>query len=226
MGRSCPPNLTHSTAYLTDKPYDVQLGVLRWIRGLLSEVVDEATTQLSTTATRIERESGQQGNHDDHDTGCDTQMKDSLPPDTQTRTENKPPEHTQDEEGLSTVKSQDVEDRGSGESVRIFKTEAAETRATMDENDGGGTTSAHDAAAADTADGDGGSTGVSRKRPRTPTLKNSFGVGSVVECYHPVSNVFVVFLFCRCRLSGRQCGRVDTTDEQQAVQQSKQGFVI
>ncbi|CAN0171747.1 unnamed protein product [Ectocarpus sp. 4 AP-2014] len=50
MGRSLPANFTHSTAYLTDKPYDVQLGVLRWIRGLLSEVVDNAVSQLSTTA--------------------------------------------------------------------------------------------------------------------------------------------------------------------------------
>ncbi|CAB1121224.1 unnamed protein product [Ectocarpus sp. CCAP 1310/34] len=71
MGRSLPVNLTHSSAYLTDKPYDVQLGVLRWIRGLLSEVVDNAVSQLSTTAAgsihNVEPET--QGDDDD-DVAC------------------------------------------------------------------------------------------------------------------------------------------------------------
>ncbi|CAN0119065.1 unnamed protein product [Ectocarpus sp. 6 AP-2014] len=68
MGRSLPANLTHSTAYLTDKPYDVQLGVLRWIRGLLSEVVDNAVSELSTTAAGSIRnvEPETRGDHDDN----------------------------------------------------------------------------------------------------------------------------------------------------------------
>lgn len=187
MGPSCPPNLTHSTTYLTDKPYDVQLGVLRWIRGLLFEVIDEAASQLSTTATSIEPESLQHGSHDDN--GCGRQEENSLPPGAETRMENKPQEHTQDDEGLPAIEGEGVDDcsSGHGESVRILKTMS---KATTDEHgvnpDGDG-------------DGEGGSTGIGRKRPRTPTLheRHTFGVGSVVECFHPVSDPFN-----RCRLSG------------------------
>lgn len=194
MGPSCPPNLTHSTAYLTDKPYDVQLGVLRWIRGLLSEVIDEAVSQLSTSATPIEPEITRQQDNLDHDTGCVGQETDSLPPDSETPVRNKHRKHTQDDEGSSAVEGEGVDACGSGghgESVRKFKTPAAVTRATTDENDG--VTTATGTAAADTADGDGGSMGVGRKRPRTPMLheRNTFGVGSVVECFHPVSDVLV-----------------------------------
>ncbi|CAN0093748.1 unnamed protein product [Scytosiphon promiscuus] len=58
MGPGRPANLTHSTAYLTDKPYDVQLGVLRWVRGLISEVIDEAASKLSPAAASIEPDQG------------------------------------------------------------------------------------------------------------------------------------------------------------------------
>lgn len=200
MGPSCPPNLTHSTAYLTDKPYDVQLGVLRWIRGLLSEVIEEAASQLSTRATSIEPENIRQQDNLDHDAGCVGQETDSLPPDAETPMKNKHREHTQDKEGLSAVEGQDVDDcssGGHGEAVRMFKTPAAGvTRATTDEDDSSVTTAvADDAAAADTADGDGGRMGVGRKRPRTPMLheRNTFGVGSVVECFHPVRDTLLLY---------------------------------
>lgn len=47
MPAKSPHNLITSTAYLTDKPYEVQLGVLRWIRTLIAGVVDKAASEGS-----------------------------------------------------------------------------------------------------------------------------------------------------------------------------------
>lgn len=58
MSPTCPPNLTQSTAHLKDNPYDVQLGVLKWIRALVFEVIDQA----STRAVLADKSSGEHGN--------------------------------------------------------------------------------------------------------------------------------------------------------------------
>lgn len=70
MGPRCPPNLTHSSAYLKDNPYELQLGVLKYIRGLLSEVINEATSQV------LPDESGRQGDGGDNE--CSRQDENYL----------------------------------------------------------------------------------------------------------------------------------------------------
>lgn len=162
MGRSLPAKLTHSTAYLTDKPYDVQLGVLRWIRGLLSEVIDNAASQLSTTAAsaaagsihNVEPET--QG--DGGDGACGRSAAGEVGGNT-----------SQQDEGVD------------GSEALNFKS----TAALLDESVGAATTGSR-------GDGGGSSsTGNGRKRPRTSTpldRRDIFVPGSVVECFHPVSS--------------------------------------
>lgn len=182
MSPGRPANLTHSTAYLTDKPYDVQLGVLRWIRELLSEVVDDAASQLSTTtaAAPIEPDQGTCGVNSPSVQGQDLAL-----PDAEERQENGRVREQQDA-GIS------HRDSGAGgeSTLEVSKAEPSsteeESRAGMRTTEGAGV--ATTAAAVDGAGGV-GSASVGRKRPRAQTQqrRDCFGLGDVVECFHAVS---------------------------------------
>ena len=147
MGPKCPPNLTHSTAYLKDNPYEVQLGVLKYVRGLVFEVVEASTTAA------LASEGGTQGNGGDDE--CSRPGGDSLLLETE--------EEEEEEEWARKLDGQ----KGECEGVILD-------------------TSGHE-------EGSDGSTAVARggrKRPRTATLhgQDCFGTGSVVECFHAVSD--------------------------------------
>lgn len=146
MGSRCPPNLTHSTAYLKDSPYEVQLGVLKYLRSLVFEVVE------ASTRAALENESERQGNGGDDE--CSRQDGESRLLEA---------EEEEEEEGMGKLDGQ----KGGREGAIVD-------------------TSGHE----DGSDGSTAATRGGRKRPRTATLhgRDSFGLGSVVECFHAVSN--------------------------------------
>lgn len=163
MAPSSPTNLTHSSAYLTDKPYDVQLGVLKWIRCLLSAVIDEATTTAAAAPAAIECKRDQHP-HKGADDGV-SQEKELLSANFKKVEENEG--DRQEQEDVANINGR--EDR-----PKILN-------------------SAEEAgcAAAAPPSTAGAGTAVGRKRPRTATFhgRSSFGVGCVVECFHPVSDL-------------------------------------
>lgn len=182
MGPSSPMNLTHSSVYLTDKPYDVQLGVLKWIRGLLSEVIDKAATTATTAAAgaAIEPERDQRPHK-----GTDDRVRQEeiiISPSGKEGEENKVHRHEEREDVADTS--------GREEGTKIL-------------NSSPGCAAA---APASTAAG----AAVGRKRPRAATLhgRPGFGVGSVVECFHPVSDVVLSLQRCAAMHVMRICAEM------------------
>lgn len=167
MGRSLPANLTHSTAYLTDKPYDVQLGVLRWIRGLLYEVIDNAASQLSTAAAAAG----------------------SVP--------NVEPETQGDGDGGACGRSAAREVGGNApqQDEGVDGSEALNLKSTaalLDESVGAATTGSRGDGGTSSA-----GNGRKRPRTSTPLdRRDIFVSGSVVECFHPVSSRGRVHFLC------------------------------
>ena len=159
MGKKGPRHLILTSANLTDKPYEVQLDILRSIRTLLHEVVDEAAAvalqhshvhqpqlhQQEGEGTLLARDEGAHQNQENED--C-----------------------------------QDKVDSGADEGAvepEISQQEMAQVPAV-------GTVET-------SKNGDISCRGNGRKRPRTsqtsPRETEALTVGSVVECFHPVSSI-------------------------------------
>lgn len=50
MGSEIPANLSVTKVYLTDKPYEVQVAVLRWVKNLVGNLVDAAVQRTRDEA--------------------------------------------------------------------------------------------------------------------------------------------------------------------------------
>lgn len=196
MVSNSPTNLTHSSAYLTDKPYDVQLGVLKWIRGLLSAVIDEAATTgaASAAAAAVECNRDQQP-HEGADGGVRQEEEPRSP--SEKKVEEKKG-YRQEQEGAA------ADINGCEERPEILN--SAEARC---------------AAAAPSSDGLGKAVG--RKRPRSATShgRSDFGVGCVVECFHPVSDCAPFLSLSRLCVAAHAvlqgCGWIQEKEVQKAI---------
>lgn len=156
MTKETPRNLVLTSAYLSDKPYEVQLEVLRWMRILLHDVVDRAA---STAFKRSE----------------DQQEEPVI-----SRQEFK-------------AENQLGKDKDSCQRSRsILEGSAVESEPSQQASaqDSGGassnTTEESDVTTEDSCKSN------RRKRPRKPSTSlegKPLVVGSVVECFHPVSSV-------------------------------------
>lgn len=168
-----PPHLTVTKAFLTDNPYENQLGLLRWIRKFLSEVVDAAASQSESDQHRRQEEqkeeeekelAGDACKEDDQEQGC------ALGAPTQ---EEKREEHSTSGAISKSVSTEEALE----ESLPCVEGVEADTVAPSNSIVTEGCKESGTAASA------GG-----RKRPRNLLHgQDLFGVGSVVECFHPVS---------------------------------------
>ena len=167
-----PPQLTVTKVFLTDNPYENQLGLLRWIRTLLSEVVDKAASQSEDDQDRHHQQqeqlAGSVREEVDEKEGC------ALGAPT--------PEEKREDHGASSAISISKSERTqevleeSRRCVDDVQTDVAMPRAPTDSI----TKALEESGTAVSAS--------SRKRPRNVMHgQDLFGVGSVVECYHQVS---------------------------------------
>lgn len=171
-----PPKLTVTKVYLTDKPYEKQLDLLRWIRKLLSEVVDSAASQ-SKDGQHLRQEQGElaAGNV------CKEDVEEECMLGAPT------PEQKGQSTSASTAAKSESTEEVLGENCQQVQTSlpAADVAAAMSRGPVDSSEALTESRAAVV------STGVSansRKRPRHLMHgQELFGVGSVVECFHPVS---------------------------------------
>lgn len=168
MAMHAPPHLTVTKAFLTDNPYEKQLGVLRWIRTLLSEVVDKAASQTENDQHRHhpkeEEELAGVVCKEGDEKGC--ALGAPTPGD----------KREEDSTGGVTAKSESTEQvlEERRPCVEDVQTDVAASCSVINEallEENGTAVSA-----------------TGRKRPRNLMHgRHLFGVGSVVECFHPVS---------------------------------------
>ncbi|CAM9270282.1 unnamed protein product, partial [Laminaria digitata] len=166
-----PPHLTVTKAFLTDNPYENQLGLLRWIRKFLSEVVDAAASQSESDQHRRQEEQKEEKEEelavdackeDDQEQGC------ALGAPTQ---EEKREEHSTSGAISKSASTEEAleESRPCVEGVEADTVAPSNSIITEGCKESGTAASA------------GG-----RKRPRNLLHgQDLFGVGSVVECFHP-----------------------------------------
>lgn len=169
MGSKIPPNLSITTTYLTDTPYEVQLGVLRGIRTLLAGVVDDAISQASTKLGdsahnhQQQQQQGQKQQSDGDGLSDESLVRVDMPKenDSDVHLGSDPP-----------VGSEIHAEEGSG--AEAVAPSAGEVEGLEESG---------------TAALDPTRNSSSRKRPRTPspTRRDFYTAGSVVECFHPVS---------------------------------------
>lgn len=159
MTKETPRNLVLTSAYLTDKPYEVQLEVFRWMRVLLHDVVDRAA------ATALQRSEDQQ-QHQQEEFVISQEDKDG------------------NQLGKAKDRCQNRSSSLEGSAVESEPSQPASAQ------DSGGASSNTAAEAGLTSEDSCKSN--RRKRPRKPTSPNGGNaliVGSVVECFHPVSSI-------------------------------------
>lgn len=167
MAMHAPRRFTVTKAVLTDNPYEKQLGVLRWIRTVLSEVVDKAASQSEDDQHRHHQKQEELAGavcEEGDEEGCALGAPAS---------EDKREEDSTD--GV-TAKSESTEEvlEESRPCVEDVRTDVATSCSVISEaplEENGTAVSA-----------------TSRKRPRNLMHgRDFFSVGSVVECFHPVS---------------------------------------
>lgn len=172
-----PPQLTVTKVYLTDNPYEKQLDLLRWIRKLLSEVVDSAASHSEDDQhLRQEQEELAAGD------ACKQDVQEVCILGTPT------PEQEGKSTSASTAVKLESTEEVLGESHQDVQTSlaAADVDAAMSSGpvDGSGALRESGPAVVST-----GVSASSRKRPRHVMHgQELLGAGSVVECFHPVSH--------------------------------------
>lgn len=189
-GRTIPRNLTLTTASLKDEPYESQVRVLRWIRALLSEVADKASSQAQSSSRRGDS----RGEHHDQDEreAEDPQHEEKKSGSAKTSIASactvvkelesadvliSVMEPKKDEDGVTEMfgATNDIQKTTSSSLAPVQRAESSSDHACEDEKPGG----QQDVAVK----------GNGRKRGRelTPRSPNLLTVGRVVECFHPVS---------------------------------------
>lgn len=171
MAMHAPPQLTVTKVFLTDKPYEKQLGLLRWIRTLLTEVVDTAASQSEDDQHRHHQKQEELA-VDDCKEGDQEGCALGAPTSEDKREE-------EDSTGGVTTKSESTEEvleesHPCVQDVQAVEmaSEPSDSRMISEALEENGTAVS----------------ASSRKRPRNLTHgRELFGVGSVVECFHPVS---------------------------------------
>lgn len=160
MTKETPRNLLVTSAYLSDKPYEVQLEVLRWMRILLHDVVDRAA---STASTSFKRSDDQQ---------------------------EEPVISRQEVEGEIHLGNDKDSCQSSSSVLEGSAVESEPSSQQSSAQDSGVATSNTTAESGLTTEDSCKSS--RRKRPRKPQKPregNALVVGSVAECFHPVSSI-------------------------------------
>lgn len=172
MAMHAPPQLTVTKVFLKDNPYEKQLGLLRWIRTLLTEVVDTAASQS---------EDDQHRHHQKQEELAVDACKEG------------------DQEGCALGAPTSEDKREEEDSTGGVATKSESTAEVLEEShpcvqdvqaDVAISSDASDSRIISEALEENGTavSASSRKRPRNLTHgRELFGVGSVVECFHPVS---------------------------------------
>lgn len=202
MEMNSPPNLTVSTVHLSDKPYEVQLEVLRWLRDLVFDVVDKAIPLdllVSSPASHLQQLE-RDGRQDPQAAAAAAAAAVNADISSTVVAAEESAEHVRGDINMLLEKKEQQQQQGKF-SVNVESSAVKEGILVHENNQANQEVAlvvqtinkpAGVSSDLEQSEGEGGGEGKARKRRRTLSMleRGRFAVGSVVECFFQASPLF------------------------------------